>query len=443
VEANAGRLRFIEKASRDIYFEATGLPNLAPWFARSQAGIGSHFTYSTRGHVCVVTLGHMVYAFDPVEKRKLWDYNLYKPGTLEAPSPAQMVIDRDGRTLILSTDGGYERIGHVASVETGLVCLQSKNGLVAVDLVKGPTSSLWTRSDVTPRCHVFGDAEHIYVVDMNKEGKPTSTRAIRTSDGVSVALPDFTNLYAKRFHVHGHRLLVKDEVADGKVLLRVYDLKRRQDMLREEFPANSIVLRCPDAHMTGAVDPEGNVTVLDLELLHERVKFRVPQEELQKLSEAHVLTDRDLIYVALSKPMEARPGQQGDTLTNVHPGMGALRINGVIHAFDRKSGKPRWRNEFSNEMLILDQFGDNPLLLFTARYVRQQGQAVRQFQAVEGFDKRTGKAVWPPPDKKEMLHTTQQPFTALRVDPKLGVIELEQPALRMQFKAEAKEESKR
>ena len=95
----------------------------------------------------------------------------------------------------------------------GVAALQTRDGLVAVDPLTGKT--LWTRSDVNSRSILFGDGKHIFVVDMTPENTPSATRAIRAYDGVSVKVPDFSQLFTKRERIIGGKLLLNETVADG------------------------------------------------------------------------------------------------------------------------------------------------------------------------------------------------------------------------------------
>src|SRR5262249_12733525 len=122
------------------------------------------------------------------------------------------------------------------------------------------------------------------------------------------------------------------------------------------------------------------------------------------------------------------------------PTMGSLAVNGPVYAFDRTNGKTRWVNTVSNQQLLLEQFNDSPLLLFTVKYAKLENMRVwRQVQVVECIDKHTGKFVWPAPGKKEMAHNNQSPFHALRCDAKNGLVELEQFQFKMVFKLEPTE----
>ena len=74
----------------------------------------------------------------------------------------------------------------------------------AIDPVTGRT--LWMRSDVNSRSHVFGDEQHIYVVNMGVNSKANGTRVFRAYDGVSVRAPDFSTPYNERVRLVGRNI---------------------------------------------------------------------------------------------------------------------------------------------------------------------------------------------------------------------------------------------
>src|SRR5262249_18801379 len=116
--------------------------------------------YKTVGHLIVLPVAHMVFGIDPVNKKVLWEKNLYGSGTPQINPNNPMIIDPHDNTLnILYTDGWIQRLGQAGPVEASYVCVQTREGMVVLEPVSGRT--LWTRSDVSPRSHVFGDAEHI------------------------------------------------------------------------------------------------------------------------------------------------------------------------------------------------------------------------------------------------------------------------------------------
>src|SRR5262249_10530272 len=146
--------------------------------------------YHVQGSVVVVNLGHMVYAFDAVDQKKLWEYNLYQPGTNQIPQLGQVIRDREGKLVLLYQDGWTLKLGQTGPVSPGSIIVQSRIGLAALDPLTGTV--LWTRSDVGNRVQIFGDSEHIFLAELNADGQATpSARAIRTTDGVGVKVPDF------------------------------------------------------------------------------------------------------------------------------------------------------------------------------------------------------------------------------------------------------------
>lgn len=446
LETNGGQLRIIEQATGDTRWTTPSLP-ISHYFNNFIHGRGisgsqsTRFTYSAQGHVVVMSVGHMVYAFDPVEKRKLWEYNLYKPGTGEQPNLAQVVRDRDGNYQLLYVDGWIQRLGTVGPVAPSYVCLQTREGLIALDPVKGPTAVLWKKADISPKSQIFGDDEYIFVVDVNGEGKPTNaSKAVRAVDGVLVNIPDFAELYNHKLSIRGRTILAQDETAKNEVVLRLYDAFAGKDIWSKTFPAKSVMLRSEQGDLVGVVDPEGAVSVFDIRAQKEVFKTNVKKDDLAKLTEAHLLADRDLVYIILNQPAEQIQGIQGGLLSNIHPTMSSLAVNGPIYAFDRSNGKMRWCNTVTNEQMLLEQFDSSPVLLFTVKYAKLENMRIwRQVQVIECIAKDTGKFVWPRPEKKEMMHNNQQPFHSLRCDAKTGVVELEQLNFKMRFQLEPAE----
>src|SRR5262249_34591305 len=128
------------------------------------------FSFLTQGHLVVLPLGHMVFGIDPINKTVLWEKNLFtmsspmpgQPGTGGPPGYNQLIVDpRDGSLQVTYQDGWVQRLGQTGPLEGAVFCLQTRDALVAVDPITGRT--LWTRSDVSSRYHIFGDEQNIYV----------------------------------------------------------------------------------------------------------------------------------------------------------------------------------------------------------------------------------------------------------------------------------------
>src|SRR5262249_46456307 len=150
--------------------------------------------------------------------------------------------------------------------------------LVAVDPLSGRV--LWTRSDVSPRNHVFSDEDNVYVVEIDAAGNPSTTRAFRAYDGVTVRVPDFTAVYSKRVRTVGRNLLASATDARSQLNLRLYDVASGKDLWSQNYPAGSLPLNAPEGPYAGAVEPNGLVHVTDLREGKEVLRARMTAEDL-------------------------------------------------------------------------------------------------------------------------------------------------------------------
>src|SRR5262249_46152432 len=142
----------------------------------------------------------------------------------------------------------------------------------------------------------------------------------------------------------------------------------------------------------------------------------------EKLQEAHLLLDNDKYYLALNKSPNAQLNQWGGTMTNVMYGLRAIIVNGWLYAFDRATGKAGWRHKAEDQIIIMEQIRDLPIVQFTARYhkpINRLGNAA-QMVPFRSLHKRTGKLLM----DEETLPQSSQHFYALNADPRSGRIEL-------------------
>src|SRR5205823_1308545 len=149
-------------------------------------------------------------------------------------------------------------------------------------------------------------------------------------------------------------------------------------------------------------------------------------KQLDQAQELHLLADKDQFYLAVYRPTGGngnRFGGQGQgPWTNLSPGLRSLRVSGMVYAFDRATGQMNWRSAepVLNQMLVLDQFKELPILLFTAQSMRvvPLGNRVNQqlVAAVLSIDKRTGKILFTSNPRRN--HVPQ--FHAVHADPRTG-----------------------
>lgn len=383
----------------------------------------TRFPYYTVGHVVVLNLGHMVFGLDPINKKVLWEQNLLGTSGLQGYNNI-MVDPKDGTLQVFYQDGYVQRIGQALPIEPGYVCLQTRDGLVAVDPISGKT--LWTHNDVTTRARLFGDSDYVYVVDVNNDGTPTGTRVFRAHDGVTVkGLRDFAGVYNQRVRVIGRKILASEN-AKGKLVVRLYDILSGKDDWSKEFAPNSTLLRSEVNNLAGVCEPSGKVTVFDLTTSKEVLTGQLKPEHLEKNQYVTLLQDRDLTYLAINGPLDAEVAPWGGVQSNLLQGTGlrSIPVNGFVYAFDRESQKLKWRAEAFNQMIVMEGLSDLPMLLFTSRYHKMVGNGANKFPmqvvTVRSIDKKTGKLIF---DRPELSQNVQQ-FYQMNTNLRDGTVEL-------------------
>jgi hypothetical protein len=393
------------------------------------------YTFQTVGHLVVLPLGHMVFAIDTVNKKLLWERNLIGPNI--TPQNPNVTIDpRDNTVVLIYPDGYVQRLGQAGPVKASYVCLQMRDGLTALDPMTGAT--LWKQEDIKPTSYVFGDDHHIFIVEMNQEGKPSGTRALRAEDGAPVTVPDFKALFMQRQAIlQGNRLLVWDQGANPA--LRIYDVLTGKDVWKKELPAGSLPLHCEQPNLAGVVESNGRVTVFDLRTQKTLLQAEVETKFLDKVQNVSLMQDRTHFYVFINGPQDNTANPFGGPWSNFQPttGIRSLPVNGMVYGFDRETGK-RWRStDPIQQLLVLDQFEDLPILLFTSRYQRMMGAGVNRWMvngaSVKAIDKRNGKLIY---DKPELNLNNAQQFHAFKVDHQKGTIELTSYNFRLTFNLE-------
>jgi outer membrane protein assembly factor BamB/tetratricopeptide (TPR) repeat protein len=411
----------LTRTSFQNFLNATGASNINP------------FPYHTTGHVVVLNLGDKVFALDPVQRRVLWEQSLISPTTMANYS--NIVADpADGTPQLVYPDGFVQRVGRVVSVTPAAVCLLLRDGLVALEPRTGAT--LWVRSDVSVNNQVFDDGERVYVVEINPQGKPAAARALRLSDGVAVPVPDFAALLPGRLTAGRRNLLLSQNGAEGKLILRLYDIPTGKDVWQRTFAAGSLVLNSLNPDLAGVLEPDGTLTLLDVRANRELLRAPIEVAALAMVKEVFLFEDDVHFYLAFQ--LRSEPLRNPDVIqSNFVPGAGvrSLRVDGPLHAFERSTGKLHWVADAGRQMLVTEPARDLPVIVLSSRYqkvpVVQNAQPGPQGTAVRLIDKRTGKLLY---DNGQLEGTLQ--LHALLANPAAGTVEMHGPGLKITVSAE-------
>src|SRR5262249_17184478 len=205
LELNSWRLKLIDRDSNAEYWNSPAL-GAANYLYENYAN--ARHTYHAQGHVVFVNSGHMLYAFDVVAKKKLWEFNLYALGS--PPASVQFSQDKEGMACLDYADGWTESLEAGIIVRPAYVCAQTRKSLVALDPVTG--HMLWERSDLGVQSRIFGDDEHIFVVERQPDGVASGSKVLSARNSTLVGgVPDFAPRYERRLQIVGRNLLVKDD----------------------------------------------------------------------------------------------------------------------------------------------------------------------------------------------------------------------------------------
>ncbi len=373
-------LRLLDRVSGEEQWRQTGLL-AAPYILNpfgQMYGIAARqhasprFAYAA-GHTLVLHLKEMVYAYNLAERKELWKYSLYgKDHGIAGQLQAGLSPDDNDNRLVTVTypDNRHEKLGGVGLVSASYVILLTREGLVALDPTRAGTASvLWTKRDVSMRAQLFGDDEHVYVVEPTGDNSPATVRALRAQDGVIVPVPEFGRLYGQRIRTDGRRLLLQEDESQGGKSVRLYDVQTGQDVWKRHCSAGAVVIQCQDPTLTGFIEKDDSVTLLNARTGAVLLRSLILPEHAAGLDTAHLLGDAERFYLALIR----RPDSGLSWRASASVAIPSMKLNGPLYALNRSTGKLEWVCDFlPHQMLLLDQVRDLPVLLFASNYTKSE-----------------------------------------------------------------------
>jgi outer membrane protein assembly factor BamB len=384
-----------------------------------------HRVFHVKGHLIVCQVGITAYCIDGDNGKVLWRHPLLDGIANQPNQPNQQQVqpqgaDADGNPEFAFFNpqfGRWDRhftIGQIGAVEASYVALLTQHGLIVNDPLRG--TLLWKQMDVRQGTRIFGDEEYIFLVEAGEGGGLGGGRVLRAVDGVVLdKIVDFGPIYQHRVVVSGRRILA---AIPGKksLTLRLYDIITGKDIWAKEFDAASTVLTSDDPAFTGVIDAKGIVAVLDAATGKEivagnAVQGRITAADVKNLRAPLLLADADRFYVALNRADDGK-GVASQLHSNFSNGVRCLPVNGYVAAFQRKDGSKKvagqpkafkkgdmaWHSQapLHNQMVILEQFEQLPVLLFSSRSLESfnGGMGQRWQSGTVSLDRRTGKFIY-------------------------------------------------
>jgi tetratricopeptide (TPR) repeat protein len=371
----AERARFTDLSPPNMSFSPASLPF-------------SKFVRAS-GQMLLVQLGTWVYCLDLAEKKERWRKNLLGDGVAAVQTTRIEDPGADGDITVRFADGYYVTLGKAAVLQPGYVCLLTRDGLEVVEPLT--RRQLWTRRGLAERTQVYGDARYILVLETGADRRPVKTTLLRAVDGMPVdGAPDAGRVLAaaKAYRITGRTALLTEGTGDAPRVLRLYDLATGKDVWRKQYDPKAVPVRAMNHEWAGFASPDGRIELVSVATGEPVARLQIDPRKLEAhfkgCVEVQVLADPDRYYAVLERdPAAATPAGRR---VNVYAyGLRTHRVNGPMHAFDRATGKELWAQDevFDNQMLILEQFADLPVILAAAPQMDRNSQYTYRVVAVE------------------------------------------------------------
>ncbi len=369
------------------------------WIERlqSRTGIGLPETYFTRrrGHRALVFLGQHFLLLNVLTRENLVTILDDAVTGRSRNTPFGRLITRPQQVrrgmrgdLLLDQETG-EYFGSVGPIGDEVFCYQHADTLSAVDPYNG--DHLWSIDNVPQGSELFGDDEYIVLVPRGPANEPSDAFVYRAADGELITRQRMpSQLVSDRQEADwGRMFLTRQREADG-VTLAMFDPVTGRNRWEKAFP-KFIDWMPLDGRDLVVVEEDGRVEVLraeDGEVQFE-TEVEIP-EDVRSLS-VHSLPEAWILF-------SFRRPDQDEKVRGLLPERtrNLQVVNGMAHAFDRRTHEKLWSREIPRQVLDPSLPGRWPMLVLatTAQIVDRPTQVSPPFLSLLLIDRRTGETLF-------------------------------------------------
>ena len=339
------------------------------------------------GHFMLASLGYQLVAIDALGApgkggpRVLWRQDLGDGSGITRQATIRAVNMPWGVPRVQTIDLHGRPIGNTGPVGDDFACFQRLRNLAVVDPLTG--DALWTRSDVPAGSEAFGDASLLFVVPPNAH----EATVYRTVDGQELgrrALP----AYEQRVLTIGRLVLAWTlGEAGGKATLKLFDPWEQKELWRRQFEAEAKFASLGEEAI-GVLERSGKFVLLDLPSGQAKIEAEVTAEP--SLDKIYLIRSATRDMLITNRPWQHR----NNFIVNAPPSPGGEVIDGMIHGFDRQTGKKVYSTRLEHKGLAYGQPYDLPILTFAANIQSQMRNAQTPHGNVMCLDKRNGRVIY-------------------------------------------------
>jgi hypothetical protein len=340
--------------------------------------LGGQITAIDSRHVGPGVRGDVLWQTDP--NGRLSSEPMHAP----RPGPAPSRVSRrpvyhpysSRKRMIGAVGAGALSLGPVTP---GGVVFQEQEQLKCVDPLSGEV--LWMRSGLPAGCELFGDEELLLAADISGrvahafhmvDGRRMGTRKLPKYEWL---LTSGRNVAELGFQIQRNRQVL---------MLRISDLWSQEVLYEAEHPRTSRI-SVVEPNAIALYEPSGRFLLIDA-----RSGRAVIDEQLEAVKDVqsiHTIQAGNELFLLVS-------GQSGQQYRALVQQPDFPLINGLVFAFDRKSGEALWPAPavVRNRGILQSQPQDLPLLVFADRkLVRDAARGGGSQLRLLCLDKRSGR----------------------------------------------------
>jgi outer membrane protein assembly factor BamB len=355
---------------------------------------GNLMPAETSGHVLFAVHSGILHALSQVDRKILWTQaldpkgarNVYYNANQTAAQPMQ-------RSDQLSPYSWLQREGQqqnttLAVVNSDYVCVLGRRMLEVRDTVTGRLR--WSKDRLPSQARVYGTDSLVFIVPPDT-GKTITLSAI---DGSRVDLPGMGSLIQKTMRILPEGLIIAENKASNSILgltkgatsFRFHSPQDNRDLWTQEYPSGTYLSLMDDNYLV-ALKPTGDVDLLDLETGDIEPMQGVSEEDLKTKTEVRCVSDHANLYLIIN-----RKRQSNRYFSYYSDGnMPGIPVNGTVFAWNRDTGKFLWKQEVTDQQLMLMHFTHSPLMIFNTQTYKQVENISFAVMNTLAVDKFTGR----------------------------------------------------
>ncbi|NOY42421.1 MAG: PQQ-binding-like beta-propeller repeat protein [Planctomycetes bacterium] len=347
---------------------------------RIQLQDSRHVYGVSRGGLLVVSFGEQIMAFDTLSSaesgvaKPLWHHNVVSSiddsnrqvrGQVTAPS------GRPGSKSTMRAQRNGKWIGTLGPLSHDSCVFQDQGRLVCVDSRKATENERWSRSDVPLGCDLFGDEQYVIAVP------PGSKKALLFSTIDGRSLGEVTSpRRSEQLLTRGRQVIRWRKRADGRYELSAFDIIAGETLWEHDFD-HTAKIDVAVARFVAIVEASGHCTIVDA--ADGQAVVDQPTSPILKINEVHLLAGADSFVLTVGQQTSQNPIRHTRGLNRSD----YVIMNGLVYAFDRETGDPRWARpaKVVEQAFMLAQPVDLPIVAFvgntTPRDVRGGRPGIR------------------------------------------------------------------